>query len=99
MCRHEPNIVWCGKCAFAATSVIRKESGTTVHVVDLARDANLTHCRTRRTVLTDKRMTSNCKLRSVKEELVEIINLIHIPLLNVKFLPLLRSQIAGNMVH
>lgn len=92
--------MWCGKCAFAATSVTRKESGgTAVHVIDLARDANLTHCRTRRTALADKRVTSNYKLRSVLEELVEIINLIHALLLNVKFLPLLRNQIAGNTVH
>jgi len=57
------------------------------------------YCRTRRVALTDKRMTSNCKLRSVLEELVETINFVHTLLLNVKFLPLVRSQIAGNMVH
>jgi hypothetical protein len=91
--------VWCGKRTFAATSVIRKKSLTVVHVIDLARDVNLTHCRTRRAALADKRMPSNCKLRPVLEELVEIINFVHALLLNVKFLPLLRSQIAVNTVH
>ena len=91
--------MWCVKCAFAAASVIRQKSGTAVHVIDLARDANLMYCRTRRVAVADKRMTSNCKLRSVLEELVETIYFVHTLLLNVKFLPLLRSQIAGNTMH